>query len=214
MSWKSYFFPQTILITSSSYNHHIRINEEWGKMKLIVNGSPQSGAYIAHLWKHAFNHFSIGSHKAGNALVLGVGGGTVMTLLSSYFPGIKQTCVDIDNVILDVAKKYFFIHSIQNIVLIHADVKTYMKQLIRSKKTYDCIIVDLYIGGRVPTFIEQKYFILHLEKLLSKEGFLCMNYLREKEYEMKSDKLFMTLQSVFPTVSDYRIARNRFFWCK
>lgn len=181
-------------------------------MKLLVNGSPQSGAYIEKLWKNAFHHFSVDSYEAKNALVLGVGGGTVMTLLSSSFPGIKQTCVDIDKVILDIAKKYFSIHLIQNIKLIQADAKTYVKQSVARNKTYDSIIIDLSIGGRIPTFVEQKEFIQFIHSLLSPKGFVCLNYLQEKEYEMKSDTLFHTLQSVFPTVSDYRIARNRFFF--
>ena len=214
MSWRSYLFPQTILITSSPYNRHIRVNQEWGRMKLLVNGSPQSGAYIGKLWKSAFHHFSIGSYKLSSALVLGVGGGTVMTLLSSSFPGIKQTCVDIDKVILDIAKKYFFIHSIQNSKLIQADAKTYVKQLVGRKKMYDSIIIDLSIGGRIPTFIERKEFIQLINSLLSPKGFVCLNYLQEKEYEMKSDILFATLLSEFPIVSDYRIAHNRFFLCK
>jgi len=214
MSWKSYFFPQTILITSSPNNHHIRVNEEWGKMKLLINGSPQSGSYIAYLWKHAFDHFNISFQNPRNALVLGIGGGTVMSLLSDYFPAISQTCVDIDSTIIHIAKKYFLLDEIPNISVIHADANTYVKQLILLGKTYDCIIIDLFVGGYVPSFVEEKRFIQTVDGLLSPKGFLCMNYLREREYKTKSVHLRGIFQSIFSKITEFEIARNRFFYIR
>jgi len=212
MSWRSYLFPQTILITSSRFNYHIRVNKEWGKMKLLVNGSPQSGSYIANLWKRAFAHFSVHSQKPKNALILGIGGGTVMSLLFKYFPKIVLTCVDIDGVIIDIAKKYFNLCSIPNITIIHADAKTHIKQLVAKKKMYDCIIVDLFIGGSIPSFVEDKKFIESIHRLLTSKGFLCINFLREAKYQEKSDCLYTILQSVFSQIQDFEIARNRFFY--
>jgi len=212
MSWKSYFFPQTMIITSSPYNHLIRVNEEWGKMKLLVDRSPQSGSYIENLWTHAFEHFFIHNKHVKNALVLGVGGGTVISLLSSYFPGIRQTCVDIDSVIIDIAEKYFHIHSSRSISIVHADAKDYVRKLSGDKQVFDCIIVDISVGPKIPSFVEKKQFILQLKKLLSSKGFLCMNYLREKEYMVKSDQLYGALKSEFSVVLDYGIAFNRFFY--
>ena len=212
MSWRSYLFPQTICITSSKFNRHIRVNEEWGKMKLLVNGSPQSGSYIANLWKQAFDHFSIETQKPKSALILGVGGATVVSLLSNYFPGINQTCIDIDKVIIDIAKKYFSVFSIPNVSIVHADAHTYVKQLIARKKTYDCIIIDLFIGGSIPSFVEDRKFIESIHRLLTPKGFLCINFLREAKYREKSDSLYTILQSVYAKTTEYEIARNRFFY--
>src|SRR3990167_4267490 len=92
MTWFSYIFPQTILRTSSKYNSHIRINEERGKLKLLVNGSRESGEYIEKLWKEAFAAFGLGSGLNApqglppSILVLGVAGGTVIHLLHHMYP--------------------------------------------------------------------------------------------------------------------------------
>ena len=212
MSWHSYLFPKTICIISSRFNRHIRVNEEWGKMKLLVNGSPQSGSHIANLWKRAFDHFSIETQKPKSALILGVGGATVVSLLSDYFPQIVQTCIDIDKVIIDIAKKYFFLCSIPDVTIIHADAKEYVKQLVAKKKTYDCIIIDLFIGGSIPSFVEDRKFIESIHRLLTPKGFLCINFLREAKYRAKSDGLCAILQSVFSQTKDFEIARNRFFY--
>jgi spermidine synthase len=215
MSWKSYLFPQTILITSSAYNRHIRVNEEWGKMKLLVDGSSQSGAYIEKLWKKALERFSIGSHLPfKKILVLGVGGGTVISLFHDVFPHVDQTCVDIDKVIIDIAKEYFSIGQIPNIILIEVDAQKYVQQLVKEKKMYDCIVVDLFSGPHVPEFVCDERFLRSLRGILTKDGCVLINYLREREYKKKSDKLYTSLQNVFGQVKDFPIACNRFFYAK
>jgi len=242
MSWKSYLFPQTILITSSAYNRHIRVNEEWGKMKLLVDGSSQSGAYIKKLWKKALRHFSVICHRepseAGrgdpyniniikiaspakpdrndikNALIFGIGGGTVISLFHDVFPHVDQTCVDIDKVIIDIAKEYFSIGQIPNIILIEVDAQKYVQQLVKEKKMYDCIVVDLFSGPHVPEFVRDERFLRSLRGILTKDGCVLINYLREREYKKKSDKLYTSLQNVFGQVKDFPIACNRFFYAK
>jgi len=214
MSWKSYLFPQTVLITSSPYNHHIRVNEEWGKMKLIVNGSPQSGSYIEMLWKKTLTHFSIPKKPIHSALILGLGGGTVLTILSRIFPGIRQTCVDIDKTIIGIAKKYFLVDSIPHLIIVESDAELYVRRIAQEKKKYDVVIIDLSFGRNIPSFVSKKYFLKHIYTLITPRGCLLFNYLREKEYKDKSDVLFQTLQSIFSDVSDFEIANNRFFCCR
>jgi len=215
MSWKSYLFPQTILITSSPYNRHIRVNEEWGKMKLLVDGSSQSGAYIKKLWKKALKRFAVNTHlPVRNTLVLGVGGGTVISLLHDLFPHMTQTCVDRDNVIIDIAKKYFSIGQIPNITLIEVDAQKYVQRLVKEKKMYDCIVVDLFSGPHVPEFVSDERFLRLLKIILTENGCILINYLREREYKKKSDELDRSLQSVFSEVKDFPIAYNRFFYAR
>ncbi|MCJ7826296.1 hypothetical protein MUP56_01605 [Patescibacteria group bacterium] len=215
MTWKSYLFPQTILITTSAYNRHIRVNEEWGKMKLLVDGSSQSGAYIEKLWKKALKRFAVDTHlPLRNALVLGVGGGTVISLLHDLFPHVTQACVERDKVIIDIAKNYFSIGRIPHITLIEADAQKYIKQLVKEKKMYDCIVVDLFSGPHVPEFVRDERFLRSLQGILTENGCILINYLREREYKKKSDELDRSLQNVFGQVKDFPIAYNRFFYAK
>ena len=215
MTWKSYLFPQTILITTSAYNRHIRVNEEWGKMKLLVDGSSQSGAYIEKLWKKALKRFSVDYHlPIQNTLVLGIGGGTVISLFHELFPYVIQTCVDRDKVIIDIAKNYFSIGQIPNITLIAKDAQKYVQRLVKEKKKYDCIVVDLFSGPHVAEFVRDERFLRSLQGILTKNGCILMNYLREREYKKKSDELYWSLRSIFREVKDFPIACNRFFNAK
>jgi len=215
MSFLSYFFPQTILITTSAHNHLIRVNEECGRLKLLVNGSRQSGSYIENLWKKAFRAFSIQSDTlAHSILILGVGGGTVITLLHDYFPDAAMKCVDIDPTILMVAKKYFHVDQIPHTTYVCQDAEVFSKEDKVRKSRYDVIIVDLFSGRHIPEFVVNKEFIASIRSILNRNGILLINYLREREYQKKSDGLLHKLFLLFPEAKDFPIENNRFFYAK
>lgn len=213
-SWKSYLFPQTVVITASPYNKYIRVNEEWGRMKLLVNGSPQSGAYIEQLWTQAWNYYDFWSCTPRNALVLGLGGGTVVSILSKHFPGIKQTIVDIDPVIVNLAKQYFFVDRIPNTTIVQDDANVFVTRARKKHEIYDLVIVDICFGRIIPGFVTEQIFLQKLRNILHPEGVLYINYLREKEYANQSDQLYINLQKIFSSVKSFAVARNRFFECK
>src|SRR3990167_925734 len=101
MDWRSYIYPQTIERFSTVYNHDIRVVEDHGKLKILVNGSPQSGPYIEKLWKNALRSFGFPKKIVPKSiLVLGIAGGTVIHLLHQWYPEAKITAVDIDQTMI------------------------------------------------------------------------------------------------------------------
>lgn len=206
----SYLVPQKLAEFSTIYNRHIRVNDEYGKRKLLVNGSVQSGRYIQSLWKRAFKAFGIPKDRKWNdILVLGVGGGTVIELLHGQFPKARITGVDIDTVIIDIAKKYFLTGDIAYINFTVADA---MKFVQENTSTYGCIIIDIFIGNEVPEFVKTTSFITLCKQRLSPNGAVCINYLQDREYGEKSNEFHQVLKSIFSNVCDFRIANNRFFF--
>jgi spermidine synthase len=206
----SYLVPQKLAEFSTKYNRHIRVNDEYGKRKLLVNGSVQSGRYIQSLWKKAFHAFGISKNTQWNTiLVLGVGGGTVIELLHGQFPKACITGVDIDTVIIDIAKKYFLTGDIAYINFTVADAMKFVRQ---HTSTYDCIIIDIFVGNEVPEFVKTTSFITLCKQRLSPNGAVCINYLQDRQYREKSDEFNQVLRSTFSKVCDFRIANNRFFF--
>lgn len=200
--------PRTVLRTSSDYNDDIRVVREWGGMKLLVNGSRQSGQHIRNLWLRAFHAFRLETFREiTSILVLGIGGGTVIELLAVRYPQAKITAVDIDQTIIDIAKRYFHMDQISKLQILRNDANTFVK----GRKHYDLIVIDLFIGRKIPAFVGQKTFFQRLKRILAPGGRLVLNYLREREYQKKSDGLFLKLDAMFPDVRDYPIANNRFF---
>jgi spermidine synthase len=205
----SYLVPQKLAEFSTKYNKHIRVNDEYGKKKLLVNGSVQSGQYIRSLWTAAFSKFGITKKTAWkNILVLGVGGGTVIELLHERFPNAHITAVDIDPVIIDIAKKYFLTGDIGYIEFVTADARKFIRD---TRSIYDCIIIDIFIGNAIPEFVKTKAFLASCKTHVSPNGAVCINYLQEREYGEKSNEVYQTLRSMFGHVTDFRKAFNRFF---
>lgn len=207
--------PRTLLRTASLFNPDIRVTQEWGGNKLLVNGSRQSGSYIRMLWEKTFRKFRTGElTDIKSILVLGVGGGTAIELLVKRFPGASITSVDIDPTIIDIAKKYFRIDKLPNIQLVCADAKNFVEKCEKKGKKFDLVIVDLFIGREIPGFVSSDRFLQRLARINRPGGSVIINFLRENEYQSKSDDLFSRLKGVFSKIEDFEIANNRFFFAR
>lgn len=213
MTWLTYIFPRTVLKTSSSYNRDIRIVEESGKYKLLVNGATETGQYIKKLLKFAVDTLGISKEtNVRSVLVLGVAGGTIIHMLHALYPKAQITGVDIDQVMIDLGKKYFGLNDIPKLTLIVADAKDFIKY--QQAKKYDCIVIDLFIGRDIPDFVSSRDYLQAIHRLLLPKGFVFINYLKELEYGMRPSGMTKTLRIVFKNVRSVDYQYNRFFLAK
>lgn len=200
-----------LLKTSSPYNQDIRVFGGFWGPKLFVNGSWQSGPYIKKLWVSAFKRFRIDRLlNIQTILVLGIGGGTVIELLARQYPNATITAVDIDKTMIDIAKRYFRSDLIANLRVVQGDAK----EFVRSSSCYELVIVDLFIGPKIPEFVSSTPFLKNLHAIVRPGGYLVMNYLRELEYQTKSDELMLRLNALWGHVEDMNLYNNRFFFVK
>lgn len=213
MSLLSYLIPRTIYRGSSRFNRDIRVIEEWGVPRLLVNGSRQSGPTIEDLWKQAIHAFPI-PHlpKKPSILVLGVGGGTVMRLLNKQWSEARFTAVDIDATMIDIAKQFFGFDTFPHIQFVVCDALGFIQNA--TPKAYDCLVIDLFIGRIIPSFVSSPSFYQSLRRSLKPGGILLINYLREYDYQRKSDTLKNELHKQFQEVADLPISNNRFFFAR
>lgn len=198
MKLLSYIFPQTIIQTSSKYNRDIRVVVENGKKKLLVNGIQQSGPGVQKFWDFAFTHLPL-PHTAYSILVFGVGGGTVFKKLHQIYPHAAITGVDIDSVIGNIAKEYFQV----NDEIMISDAKRF-----KTKKKYDLVIVDLYIGRDIPHFESSESFVRNLKKIGKTVVF---NFLHDGIFEKRAQLLEILLRKEFTVVTIADLPYNRFF---
>lgn len=195
--------------SSSSYNQDIRVFGGFWGPKLLVNGSWQSGPYIRKLWTGAFKRFGIDRLlNIQTILVLGIGGGTVIELLARQYPNAAITAVDIDETMIDIAKRYFRTDSIANLRVVCSDAKVF----VQSRNRYDLVIVDLFIGPKIPEFVSSTPFLKNLHAIVRPGGHLVINYLRELEYQAKSEELRLRLSTIWKNVVDVKFYNNRFFF--
>lgn len=110
--------------------------------------------------------------KPGNILTIGLGGGYIPMMLEHLSPGTKIEIVEIDKKIAKIAKKFFNLNTSGNLKLIIDDGSHFINH---TKKKYDIIIQDAYLGGKVPQSLCAINFISETKRKLSRNGVLVAN---------------------------------------
>src|SRR5260370_10251112 len=78
--------------------------------------------------------------KPRSALLLGLGGGTMMRFLSAYFPDCALTIIEHDPAVLALARRHFHVdHAIEL-----ADAVEFVAA---TEARFDAIFVDIYVGA-------------------------------------------------------------------
>jgi len=210
MHWLNYIIPRLVYKTQSSYNHDICVYEEAGKYKLLVNGSRESGEFIKRMWSDALLALHMRKQDSiKRILVLGVAGGTVIHLLHDMYPNAVIVGVDIDDVMIGIGKKYFGLEEMKSLICITDDAKHYVQEYIG--KNFDCIVVDVFIGSDVPSFVQQKAFHKHIHHMLHSHGSVLINYAFKTGAEDVSADIHLLLASIYSNVFIHRTQYNRFF---
>ncbi len=139
-----------------------------------------------------------------NATFLGLGGGTLPSCFSHHLPDIQLTVVELRQVVIDTAYKYFALPETDNLNLIAGDALTYIDDPAHSADGQcDLLFSDLFLaeGLEVKQFTRQ--FIKNALRVLSDEGWLVMNCLDEYRTEqVLSGLLGEHFTSVWECVTD------------
>src|SRR3989344_4506560 len=93
--------PKIVHSISSPLSGKINVWEKDGGLVLEVGGYPQSVSVNSpdlprRYWYKAVEEVSSRLANPGRVLVIGVGGGTILHLLSRKFPGLKMAGVEVD----------------------------------------------------------------------------------------------------------------------
>jgi len=176
LAYFNYLVPQTIKTTKSKINGQIKVVNFLGKPRIIVNGLIQSGGLAEVIWKKGIKNVAK-VFKPKKVLILGLGGGTVAGLINQFFPKAEIVGVEIDKKIIDLGKTYFNLDNVYNLKIINQDAIYLVNNSYFNNKTFDLILVDLYIGDQVPLKSESLVFLKNLNKLVSDKGIVVFNRL-------------------------------------
>ena len=135
--------------------------------------------------------------KPENALIIGLGGGTLTKYLNKYYPDLEIDNVEMDPVVVDVAREYFdFTESRANQVYV-MDGRRYLQ---KSDKKYDLIFLDAYYGGYIPFHLLTREFLKLVKSRLTDKGVVVSNTWRsEALYQRES----ATWANVFGTFDSF-----------
>lgn len=111
-----------------------------------------------------------------DSCILGLGGAGLIHRLASY--PFTITAVELSSEIIEIAKKYFMIGSIDHLELVHQSAELYLEQ---NTKQFGHLMVDLYDAHSFPVACNNANFFLHCKRNLKPNGFLAVNLANSKE---------------------------------
>lgn len=123
------------------------------------------------------------------ALVLGVGGGAVMRQLLYLLPEAVLTGVEIDEVHLDVAHRWF---GVERNTLVHADAIAWLRSRPRRQR-FDLVIDDLFghdQGEPVRAAALDDEWVAELADALTADGLLVVNAVDSRELQRAAPVFF------------------------
>lgn len=151
-------------------------------------------------------------------LVLGLGGASTPKAFLARYPGVEVDVVEIDQVVIDVAERYFYLMESKNLKIIRDDARRY---LARGGKKYDAIFVDAYLadyyGNYVPFHLATREFFEVAAARLTEGGVIGYNVVwGTLDWQDRSIRaIYKTMSDVFgqPCLFPVMSSRNMVFFC-
>lgn len=127
-------------------------------------------------------------------LIIGLGGGVLSNVMHQISPNAEIVNVDIDPVVVKLAKQYFSYQENDKVKTVIKDGRVFVKRALLNKEKYDWIILDAFNGDYIPEHLMTKEFLMEVKSLLSENGLLSANTFSNSQlYDYES----VTYQSVF-----------------
>lgn len=197
MSLKSLFTPETIKTYRSDFNGDIKLIRFAGDLRLDVDGLTQSGDVMVGIFSLGINNLLPKNYRPKSVLLLGLGGGSVIKWLRRRYPSARLTAVEIDPVMIAIAKKHFHIAKIKNLKIINADAVDYIQ---KAKAKFDLILVDCFQGHTTPAGFDDPAV---LKTMKSKCDHLLLNRLYWDDFKIKTDAFVAAIAPFFQVKSVY-----------
>ena len=175
--------------TKSAYSH-IRVRRSGSVRSLIFVRDSGEEAYESqvNLKTPYVLRFSYLQHMFANylfqpeqqdAIIVGLGGGSMIHFLQKYDPQVNIEAVEIDPVVVELAERYFAVKQKKNVRLVIADAFDYLK---KTTKKYDTIYMDAFLKPSantdetgVPLKLRTQAFYQQLQGLLKPGGSVVFN---------------------------------------
>ena len=131
-----------------------------------------------------------------NVLVVGLGGGTIPSFVRRHFPDAGIDAVDIDPVVVEVARSHF---GFREDAKMHAYVEDGRRFIERTDRRYDIIFLDAFGPDSVPYSLATREFLDSVRRALAPRGAVIGN-LWSRASNPLYDSMLRTYQTVYDEV--------------
>jgi spermidine synthase len=170
----SYFIPINVYKKNSALSKSLEVT--WNNGELVLDSKSTNYSYgsLQRILRKGLKYIGFDRIRTfESVLLLGVAGGSVIKTLVDEVQFIgKSTGVEIDEAVIKIANEYFELYKIPNIEIVIDDAFEYV---LKTKKTYDLIIIDIFQDTTMPNFLFEDFFINRINSLLNLNGFILFN---------------------------------------
>lgn len=202
-SIKHWFNPEIIKTFTSKYNSKIQLIKFMGKYRLDMGDLTQSGPIIEDIWQSSLKKFIPEGFSPKNILILGFCTGSAARIIKRKYSDCQIIGVEIDPVVIDIAKTYFKTDQINNLKIINSNAIDYLNKLNPTDK-FDVILIDCYLGHQIPHQFED---LNTLKKIKSITKILLLNRLYWDNHKIKTIQFIEKIQKRF-TIITHRTTWN------
>ncbi|MHB1016989.1 MAG: spermidine synthase [Coriobacteriia bacterium] len=192
---------ETVLFRADTQYHRITVTEGDGARHLRFDRSHQSAIslddpYVSRIRYPDYMHLALALNPdAERVLVLGLGGGAITKRFWRDYPGVTVDSVEIDPVVVDVARTYFWLPEDDRSRVFIEDARRYVQT---TDETYDIVIVDAYYSDSLPFHLTTQEFLRELKAVMAPDGVVAYNVISAPEGD--ASKLFRSMYRTAETV--------------
>lgn len=173
-----------ILYSQTRHGVKYEVRKAGGSIRLYTDGAFHSQwnaarPFSGHLWDLLFLpvFFATSSRHFPSALILGVGGGTVINLFKTFFDVQQLVAVDLDKTHISLAKKYF-IENKKGVEFVCDDALNYVRN---SREKFDFVLEDLFCSSEdkseaIRAVEVDETWLTQLHDRLTPQGILVFNF--------------------------------------
>jgi spermidine synthase len=147
---------------------------EGGRKVLRVGGVIQSIAvdatYVSDVWDAM-----LPDAAPANALILGLGGGTIAALLTQRYGPLPIVGIDSDPAVAWLARHEFGLDRLTNVRVVVVNAFTFVHEC---RDQYDTVCVDLYVASKMAHGVLAVPFLRDVARVLRPEGVATFNLWR------------------------------------
>jgi spermidine synthase len=171
----------------------------------------ESGVFLEKVWEQSLKNIQKGL-DVKKCLILGFGGGSAAKAVLQLWPNAKITGVEFDHLMIELGKKYLDMPE-NSVEIIVDDAYSYINYHTSKNLLYSLILVDLFIGGDVPSKFENADFVKKLDILLAYNGFVVFNRINTKEKKRNIAFFKSKVLQIFKNIGNFHYKNNLFIIC-
>lgn len=193
--WLSYVWPFTLKSWQSKYSGRVELILVNGKRVLNTPHANYSFDSLHRVFQQILKKHIQLLKPEENILLLGLGGGSVPYIIRLEMNlNNPITAIEIDPLMIQIAKEEFDVEALGNITIIQADAVTWIHNC---SEMYSCIIIDVFIDDQVPESIQTIEFLNDIKGILLPGGRLIFNTIqRDKNQNPQNITLYQNLKGL------------------